>query len=383
MNFEYTVPTSIVFGYGSIKKVPQILSRKGRNILLVTGKNKARAESLIHDLSQESVQVTSFTVEKEPSVGQITEGTALARKTGCQVIAAIGGGSVIDCGKAIAALTPNAGDPIDYLEVIGKGKTLEKHPLPFIAIPTTAGTGAEATKNAVIHSPGHQVKVSLRSPLMFPDIAVIDPALTHTLPPEMTAASGMDALTHLLETFVSIQANPHVDLLCREGLTRISRSLRKAFEDGADAGAREDMSYAALLGGMALANVRLGAVHGFAGPLGGMFPAPHGAVCASLLPAVMEVNLTALKREQQTHLLKKYKEAACILTQNQSAREEEGVEWAKNMVRDLHIPSLSAYGISPSDFPALIEKARNASSMKGNPVLLNDSELQEILERSL
>jgi alcohol dehydrogenase class IV len=271
---------------------------------------------------------------------------------------------------------------MDYLEVIGSGNELEVNPLPFIAIPTTAGTGAEATKNAVIHSPEHKVKVSLRSPLMFPEVAVVDPELTLSMPPEITATSGMDALTHLLETFVSNQSNPFIDNFCREGMKRVASSLKRAYDSGNDIHAREDMAYASLLGGMALANVKLGAVHGFAGPMGGMFPVPHGAICALLLPAVMEVNIRAVTEQKLDSYYLKFTEVAKILTDNPNPRAEDGIRWAEEMVKYLKIHSLCDYGVTEADFPVAVEKAKSASSMKGNPVILSDDELMEILERS-
>jgi alcohol dehydrogenase class IV len=383
MNFEFSVSTHIIFGCGSIKKVPQILGEKGNRVLLITGKNRNRVKSLTDNLSPGRDEIHYFTVENEPSTAIIFEGTELARKRDCNVVAAVGGGSVIDSGKAIAALTPNEGELTDYLEVIGQGKKPEKKPLPFIAIPTTAGTGAEVTKNAVIHSPEYHVKVSLRSELMFPDVAIVDPELTWSMPPEITASTGMDALTHLLEAFVSSQSNPHVDLFCREGLLRISRSLKRAFDNGNNAEAREDMAYASMLGGMALANAKLGAIHGFAGPMGGMFHAPHGAVCATLLPAVLEVNIKAVLDKRLEHTLAKFDEVAQIMTGKKEARAVAAVEWAQEMVKYFKIPALSAYGLSSADFPILIEKANKASSMKGNPVILNDHQLIEILEKSI
>lgn len=383
INFEFATATQIDFGNGTVSKVPHLLHGMGRNVLLVTGKNSERAKFLTENLEAEGFSVFHFQVEKEPDTGMISNGVKLARETGCEVVIGFGGGSVIDSAKAIAALAPNKGVLLDYLEVIGKGKKLEEKPLYYIAVPTTAGTGAEATKNAVIHSPEHQVKVSLRSPLMFPDVAVVDPELTISMPPEITATTGMDALTHLLETFVSNQANPFIDMFCREGMRRISTSLKKAYENGADLKAREEMAFAAMLGGMALANVKLGAVHGFAGPMGGMFPVSHGAVCAALLPAVMEINIRVLKEKEQVHSLSKYKEVAQILTKNPDAKIEDGIQWAAEMVSVLQIPSLSSFGLSPSDFPVLVEKAKKASSMKGNPVELNDIQMAEILEKSL
>lgn len=194
----------------------------------------------------------------------------------------------------------NGGDPLDYAEVIGHGRPLERRSLPLIAIPTTAGTGAEVTRNAVIGSPEHRVKVSLRSPLMLPEVAIVDPELTRDLPPALTASTGLDALTQLIEPLVSCRTNPLTDALCRSGIQRAARSLRRAVEHGEDLVAREDMSLASLFSGLALANAALGAVHGLTGPLGGMFEASHGALCASLLPAVMEANVRALRHRAGT-----------------------------------------------------------------------------------
>jgi alcohol dehydrogenase class IV len=379
INFEFATATQVFFGNGAISGIPRLLQGKGQNIFLVTGKNPERAKFLTEKLKAEGFSRVHFQVEKEPTTHMVSKGVKLAREENCDAVLGFGGGSVIDSAKAIAALTPNSGDLMDYLEVIGKGKKLEEKPLPFIAIPTTAGTGAEVTKNAVIHSPEHKVKVSLRSPLMFPDAAVVDPELTLSMSPEITATTGMDALTHLLETFVSNQANPFIDMFCREGMRRISASLKKAFDKGDDLSARGDMAFAAMLGGMALANVKLGAVHGFAGPMGGMFPVPHGAVCAAVLPAVMDVNIRAVKEQNHQQTLAKYDEVAQILTGNSKARAADGIQWAKDMVKYLKIPSLSAFGLSVANFPILVEKAKNASSMKGNPVLLGDEQLMEIL----
>jgi alcohol dehydrogenase class IV len=341
------------------------------------------ASQLSEQLTAINIQFEIFSIYSEPTILDIEKGTELARINSCNLVVGIGGGSVIDCAKAIAALAPNKGELTDYLEVIGKGSKLELAPLPCIAIPTTAGTGAEVTKNSVIKSTEHNVKVSLRSELMYPKLAVIDPVLTFTMPPEITASTGIDALTHLLETFVSIQSNPFIDMICREGMKRISAYLEIAFHDGNNLKARENMAMASMLGGMALANVKLGAVHGFAGPLGGMYPIPHGAVCACLLPAVLEVNITALKNKNQQKQLLKFVEVTRILTKNSSAVAEDGVIWVKELVKKLQIPALSDFHISTDSFPELIEKAKNSSSMKGNPVELDDKQFKEILHKSL
>jgi alcohol dehydrogenase class IV len=383
INFQFAAATQIIFENGSFKKVPGFIKNLGRKVLIVSGKNQNLTNQLSGWLKNPDFEFEIFTINSEPTTHHIEKGTALAKKTGCNVIAAVGGGSVIDSAKAIAALATNSGELADYLEVIGKGKKLEKAPLPYIAIPTTAGTGAEVTKNAVIKSTEHNVKVSLRSDLMFPTIAIIDPELTLTMPPEITASTGIDALTHLLETFVSRQSNPFIDMICSDGMTRIAMYLERAFLDGSDLKARENMAMASMLGGMALANVRLGAVHGFAGPLGGMFPIPHGAVCACLLPAVMEVNIAVLKEKKLKNQLLKFNEIARILTQNKNSVAEDGVIWVKEMVKKLKIPSLSDFNLTSGSFPELVEKARNSSSMKGNPVELDNKQLFEILNKSM
>jgi alcohol dehydrogenase class IV len=383
VNFEFATSTRIIFQNGSFKNVPGFVKDFGSKVLIVTGKNQNLAHQLSVSLSEINIYSEIFSIYSEPTISDIEKGAGLARKTLCTVVVGIGGGSAVDSAKAIAALVPNKGELTEYLEIIGKGRILELAPLPFIAIPTTAGTGAEVTKNSVIKSTEQNIKVSLRSNLMFPKLAVIDPELTLTLPPSLTATTGVDALTHLLETFVSNQSNPFIDMLCREGMKRLSASLEIAFADGNNLEARENMAMASMLGGMALANVKLGAVHGFAGPLGGMFPIPHGAVCACLLPAVMEVNISVLKEKKQVKQRSKFDEVARILTGKKSAVAQDGATWIKELVKNLRIPSLSDFQIPAGSFHELIEKAKNTSSMKGNPVELNNEQLLEILIKSI
>ncbi len=381
LTFDFATATKIIFGNNSVEKVPEIVASNGNIVLLVTGKNRKQAELLGAKLQKLDCKILYFSVEKEPTTTIIEEGINLARVDGCNVVVGLGGGSVIDSAKAIAAMVPNKGSLTDYLEVIGLGKPLTDAPLPFIAVPTTAGTGAEATKNAVIKSEEYQVKVSLRSDKMFPAFAIVDPVLSLSMPPALTASTGMDALTHLLETFVSNQSNPFIDVFCRDGMCRISTSLVKAFKNGTDIVARENLSMASLLGGMALANVKLGAIHGFASPMGGMYPIPHGEVCASLLPAVFDVNISALKKQGKD--LSRFDEVARIFSGNPNAKAEDGTEIFEKLVRELNIPRLTSFGLIKTDFPELVEKAKNASSMKGNPVKLSDDELFVILEKSL
>ncbi len=382
--FEFATATRIVFGAGAANNVGAIAKEFGRQALIVTGHDSKRAERLLANLQSVGVRTTTFSVIGEPELATVQQGTKLAKSELCELVIGFGGGSAIDVAKAIAAMLANDGELLDYVEIIGHGKPLTKPSAPFIAIPTTAGTGAEVTRNAVLASPEHKVKVSLRSPLMLARVAVIDPELTYDLPPALTASTGMDALTQLIEPFVCNRANPMTDGLCVEGLRRAARSLRIAFSNGRDKDAREDMAVASLFGGLALSNAGLGAVHGFAGPIGGSFPAPHGAICAALLPPVMAMNLRALRqRDPNGSALYRYEEAARWLAGDMKAKADDGLKWVRALVLDLKIPRLGSFGIQREHFPDLVAKAANASSMKANPIVLTPEELTEILESAL
>ena len=385
MRFEFTTAQKIVFGPGTLKEVGLLAKDLGVRALVVTGKATARAKPLTALLKNQGMVSSLFSTTGEPDLGTVERGVAQAKADGCDLVISFGGGSAIDAGKAIAAMLSNGGELLDYLEVIGKGKTLFKPSAPFIAIPTTAGTGSEVTRNAVLASPAHRVKVSLRSPFMLPRVALVDPELTYDLPPAITSSTGLDALTQLIEPYVSSRANPMTDALCQEGMRRAARSLRTAFENGRDAAAREDMSVASLFGGLALANAGLGAVHGFAGPIGGMFPtAPHGAICAALLPHVMDLNLRALRlRAPESESLARYGQVARVLTDNSRSQADDGVDWVAQLVGSLKIPPLGSYGITSAEIPALVEQATRASSMKANPISLTREEMAEALKRAL
>jgi alcohol dehydrogenase class IV len=384
MRFEFATATRIIFGTGTLEEVGAIAAEMGSRALIATGSSSERAQPLLDDLAAEGIETALFTVPTEPTTHLASEGTQAARKANCELVIGIGGGSVIDAGKAIAALLTNGGEPLDYLEVIGQGQPLTKPPAPYIAIPTTAGTGSEVTKNAVLASPEHQVKVSLRSNLTLPRLAVVDPELTYSVPPAITASTGLDALTQVIEPYVSHLANPLTDAICREGIRRGARSLRRAYKDGSDAAARQDMALTSLFGGLALANAKLGAVHGFAGPLGGMFRAPHGAICGRLLPHVMAVNVQVLqKRDPENDALRRYDEVAQLLIGSPRATAHDGVSWTQALCAALDVPSLSAHGVTEDDFPRIIEKATQSSSMKGNPIKLTAEEMEEILRRAL
>jgi alcohol dehydrogenase class IV len=384
MRFEFATAARILFGEGMVREVAPAAAAMGRRALLATGVSRERAAPLAALLEAAGVACVSFTVPGEPTVELIRAGAAYARSEGCDMAIAMGGGSAIDAGKALAAMLANPGDPLDYLEVIGAGRPLERTSAPFIAIPTTAGTGSEVTRNAVLASPEHRVKASLRSAGMLPRLAVVDPELTIDLPRSITASTGLDALTQCIEPYVSVRANPMTDLFCVEGIRRAATALPRVWENGRDREARGEMAWASLLGGMALANAGLGAAHGFAAPVGGMFAAPHGAICAALLPHVMEMNVQALRaRAPGSDPLRRYEEVARLLTGQSHAAAEDGVRWVAALCRKLEVPPLRAYGVGDGDIPGLVAKAAHASSMKGNPIVLTSEELRQIVSRSL
>jgi alcohol dehydrogenase class IV len=383
MRFEFATASRIIFGRGTVKEVAPLASEMGNYALLVTGRNVERAIPLLESLKKTGTKTIIFSVSGEPTIKMVIEGVQTARQNACEVVIGMGGGSAIDTAKAIAAMLTNSGDIMDYLEVIGQGQILTYAPAPCIAIPTTAGTGAEVTRNSVLTSTEHKVKVSMRSPMMLPDLAVVDPELTYSMPPSITASTGLDALTQIIESFVSVKSNPLTDAICLDGLKRAARSLRQAFEDGSNTAARENMAIVSLYGGLALANSKLGAVHGFAGPMGAMFPAPHGVICARLLPFVMEVNVRVLQRHSSQQFLLRYDEVAKVLTGKSDAIAEDGTVWILDLCETLNVPVLSNFGITEDHFPELVARSKKASSMKGNPVKLTDEELTEILRKAV
>ena len=384
MNFEFATASRIIFDSDSIRQLPQLASEKGRHTLLVTGSQLSRVGDCIRSLREAGLRYTLYPIAGEPTIEAVSQAKATALSAGCDLVIGIGGGSVLDSAKAIAALIPNEGEALDYLEVIGKGQTLRQAPIPFIAVPTTAGTGAEVTKNAVLFSPQHRQKVSLRDSRMLPDIALLDPTLTHSMPPSITASTGMDALTQTLEPYVSVFANPLADVFCVEGLRRAGRALRRVYAAPDDAAAREDMAFASLMGGLALANAKLGAVHGFAGVLGGMYAAPHGAICAVLLPSVIKANIKALQERHPDHpTLTRFDAIARLILGDPSADASAALDWIDETSRLFKIPKLGSYGVQAADFDAIVEKSSASSSMKGNPIQLSAAELRGILSAAL
>jgi len=380
MGFEFVTSDRIIFGNGSLSKVREIAPSFGRKVVIVSGSGSVPLDDLFEILNSVGVDWEVFRVGHEPDVPTIQSGLAQVKSAGCEFVIGYGGGSALDSAKAIAALMTNPGRLMDYLEVIGGGQKIPIPAAPMIALPTTAGTGTEVTRNAVIASPEHHVKVSMRSPLMIPSVAIVDPELTYTMPPSVTASTGMDALTQVIEAYVSNRANPMTDVIAKEGIKRGARSLLAAYQDGNNQEAREDMALTSLFGGLALANGGLGAVHGFAGPIGGMFNAPHGAICASLLPYVMKYNVRVMQSlEGMAHINQRYQEIAIWLTGEPDAAVEDGVAWIEGLAESLKIPGLQEIGIEKEDFERIIEKSKVSSSMQKNPVKLDEKTLESIL----
>jgi alcohol dehydrogenase class IV len=383
MRFEFATAGRILFGAGRAAEVPTLAARLGHHAFVVTD-SRLRAAPLLAGLSTQGLSTAVFLVEKEPDIAAVLLATQAFKDAACDLVIGLGGGSAIDTGKAVAALAANPGEPLNYLEVVGGGQPLERPSVPYIAIPTTAGTGAEVTRNAVLAVPEQRVKVSLRSPFLLPLLAVVDPELTYSMPPALTANTGMDALTQVLEPFVCNAPTPLTDALCRDGIARAGRSLSRAYAHGDDAAARQDMSLVSLYGGLALANARLGAVHGLAGPLGGLLPAPHGAICARLLPLVMQANLQALRsRQPASPAFERYAEAARLLTGSPAARPEDGIAYVERLCTELSVRPLGEFGLQAAHFPTIVQQAQQSSSMKGNPIRLTDEELTGILAAAL
>lgn len=384
MRLEFRTSTQIVFGPGVLVQAAELARPWGRRALVVTGKNTSRAGKFLGQLAAGKIETELISIEGEPSVDAVSAGVQRAREWKAEMVFGFGGGSAIDAAKAIAGLSTNQGAPLDYLEVVGKGQALSKPPLPWMAIPTTAGTGAEVTRNAVLSASSCGVKVSLRSPLLLAKVALVDPELTYGLPAEITAATGMDALTQLIEAYVCSRANPMTDALCVAGIPRVVRALKRVWSNPDDTDARADLSLGAMWSGMALANAGLGAVHGLASPIGGMFSVPHGQVCAALLAPVMEINLRALRsRAPESGVLRRYDEVGQWLTGGEKAAVSDGVKAAYALSENLEIPRLGENGIGEKDLPVLVSSAQKASSMKANPLVLTDAEVAEILTKAI
>jgi alcohol dehydrogenase class IV len=392
MSFEFALPTRIVFGPGTFASIGNVVGELGRRALVVGGSRTLEREGVIARLTEHltatGIASVEFTVDSEPDVATIERGARLARDERSDVVVGIGGGSALDAAKAIAGLATNDGEALDYLEVVGRGKSLTRPALPIVAVPTTAGTGAEVTRNAVILEPSRRYKASVRSAFLYPRVALIDPELARSLSPAVTISTGLDALTQLIESYVSVRANALTDAIARDGMRRAARALPRVASDGRDIEARTEMALASLLSGIALANAGLGAVHGFASPLGGRYPIPHGAACAALLPRIMAVNVRALReRDPNGPGLERYRDVAALLLGESRGSADEtidaGVRWVADLCRDLLVPFLKEYGVRRDDVAGLVEATERASSTRGNPIVLTADEMAGALEAAI
>jgi len=357
MTFAIRQPPRILFGRDqAMQAIPAVVAM-GRHAFVVHGRDLSRAAWLAHGLRREGIAVTTHACDREPTLPMLESAVAAAR--GANVVVSLGGGAAIDLGKAVAALVPAPGPAMDHLEVVGRGLPLAADPLPFVALPTTAGTGAEVTRNAVIDVPAHRRKVSLRDDRMVARLAVIDPALTDGCPRGVTLASGLDALVQVIEPYLCTRANAYTDALCRPAIPQAVRALRRLMQ-GEDRDARDAIAWVSLCGGLALANAGLGAVHGLAGVIGGLTGAAHGAICGALLPHVLRANAAAPRMAE-------------VLAALGNLSEFE--HW----MHGAGLPRLSALGLRAADHPAVAEAALAASSMKANPVPLAAADLAAIL----
>jgi len=384
VRFDLAVPTDVRFGAGRVSEVPQALVELGANrVMVITGRTTSRADAIRSTLNEAGISTMVFGVAAEPSIERVRAAVALLAEAGCDAVLGFGGGSALDVAKAAAVLATSGSDPMDHLEVIGAGRPIERAGLPCVAVPTTAGTGSEVTRNSVLSGGG--VKASLRSPLMLPKVALVDPDLLVGVPKPTVAASGMDALSQLIEPLLSLRANPFTDALARDGIRRSARSLSRAYQEGMDdPGVRDDLALASLFGGVCLANSGLGAVHGLAAAAGARLSAPHGAVCAAVLAAAMDVNLRALRQRAPSHsALGRMDEVAALLTDRSDATPEDAIVWLQELTSALSIPGLASYGLDQEQISAVVAAAQKASSMRGNPIELSDEEVREIVTGSL
>jgi alcohol dehydrogenase class IV len=384
MRFELSVPTEIVFGPGVLATVGERAAGVGRRAFLVTGGGSldrlgvvARVESL---LAERGVSSARWAVHGEPDTDGVDQACKHAREERCDLVIGLGGGSALDTAKAVACLLANGGESLDYLEVVGRGRPIARASVPFIAVPSTGGTGSETTRNAVLAHRASRTKASLRSPHMMARLALVDPELSLSVPPAVTAATGLDALTQLIEPYTSRRAQPLVDALALDGIARAGRALPRTFEEPGDLAARSDMMLASLVSGIALAHAGLGAAHGFSGPLGGSFPVPHGFACAAVLPHVMEANLRIAEKNGAREAVRRYEDVGRALG---AASASAGIEHVRALCARLVVPGLATFGMTRADVADIAVRSRLTSSMRANPVDLPDSELETILIRAL
>ncbi|MDB1123964.1 iron-containing alcohol dehydrogenase [Vibrio algarum] len=378
--FQFMTSAKVVFGEGALNSSLSIFNQYGYSVLLVTGKSMVRAAPIVGYLKNQNMRYQHVSIIGEPNITMVEETAAVGRRFKPDMVVAIGGGSVIDMGKALSAIIPNQGDVYDYVEVVGRSVPLKSKPIPFIAIPTTASTGSEVTNKAVLRSGQDKVKVSLRSSDILPDVAIVDPTLTYDTNLAISSRGALETFTHLMESYVCGEPNPLTDTICEEGLRRLTKAIIPGCKSN-DYKARSDLSFAAMLGGMAISNSNLGAAHGLASSLGGKIEAPHSIITARLAPFVMDENIKLAVETGRSDILNRYREIAKIVTQNTNADYPDSIAWIQMMLERLELPNLSEFGICKTSFSKVAKDAMQSSSIKGNPLPLNEERLIFILQQ--
>ncbi|MBD3678553.1 MAG: iron-containing alcohol dehydrogenase [Rhodobacteraceae bacterium] len=378
-DFGFLGPAQTVFGRGSRHRAFSYAAEHATRVIIVRGNSASWGADLKSELEAVSGDALEVLTQGEPTIAHLQAALEKCRPFQPECVVAVGGGSAIDLGKALAALVPSEGDPLDHLEIVGRGLPIIHDPLPLVAVPTTSGTGAEATKNAVIAIPERGLKVSLRESRMIPRLAVVDPALTDGAPKALTLATGLDALTQLMESYLSVRANPITDALCRDGIPSGIFALNRLMSED-DPTARDSMALVSYLSGLALANSGLGVVHGLAAVIGGRCGAAHGAICGRLLSSALEVNERAVRRAGQN--TGRFAQVDAWLADGFGSGMGSGYQSLRRFVDDQGLPTLAALGCNRDDYEAIAEDALNASSTKANPVPLNLWEVVEIIDQA-
>ena len=390
--FEFCSVGRIIFGRGEFARIGEPAAEMGAAAMVVSNAGErgdgGPVDRLGELLAAAGVRHEFYRQRGEPRVVDVEQALQIAREAGADIVIGLGGGSAIDTAKAVAGLLTNGGGPLDYMEVIGKGRKITRRAAPWIAVPTTAGTGAEVTRNAVIASPENHFKASIRGAELLASVVIVDPQLGATVRAEITARAGADALCQLIESYTSNRAQPITDGLAAQGMALAARSLLKAYRDGSDLDAREEMALAALLGGITLTNAGLGAVHGFAAPLGANFPVPHGTVCGTLLPHVMRANIAALRRESpEPAALSRYAAVGRALTGRRGLGDPDaidaGLTFVEKLIGDLELRPLGEFGLAHDRVGEMVELAARSSSIRYNPVKLSDDILAEVLTAAM
>lgn len=376
--FSLLTPNEIVFGRGQISQLNDRAAKLGARALIVHGSNPGRLAGMFESLTDIDI-VQTLSVEKEPDLNMLMAAIEQGKALGVDLVLGVGGGSVMDSAKVLAAMLPAQTELMSHLEVIGDGLPLAAKRLPLILVPTTSGTGAEVTRNAVIDIPQAQRKVSLRDKGLLPDLALVDPALTDNSPRSVTLHSGLDAVTQVIEPYLSSRATLFTDILCKEAIPKGLRALKQLM-DGESREARDDMAQVSLFGGLALANSGLGVVHGIAGPLGGLCGAPHGAICGALLPAGIAANRDKVVDAEQKARIN---QVIGWIAEVFEVSTDNALPTFRQWIVESGLTGLASMGVTDEHILSVSKSAASSSSMKANPITLSTETVANVMRESL